>query len=303
MDDLPTLLRPLIDQPETAPQPVEWIAGQAQRRTRRRRGLTAATAVLVLAVPTWLVVRDEPTVDTTTGPSTSGPSTSGPSTSGPSTSGPSTDPFGAAAPWAGSPLPGSAAPTYVDAAASDPEAAALCPVLAPADLGDGARATPHMMAPGTLGSWGVQYDLPGAPGEPDDGALPTPDAGRTTFSVGATVMPPAPPDMAASTGIGSVRDLVVKRPQVHTWADGSVAGWGGDLPGMPEPDTTMTLEDGTVIEIPELFPDEDVDRPEAAVVQLQIGGADPSCLYTVHSYLGEAHVFHLIEHLRRVEGT
>jgi hypothetical protein len=109
--------------------------------------------------------------------------------------------------------------------------------------------------------------------------------------------------MAASTGTGSVRDLVVKRPQVHSWSDGSAAGWGGDLPGMPEPDTTMTLEDGTVVEIPGLFPDEDVDRPEAAVVQLQIGGADPSCLYTVHSYLGEAHVFHLIEHLRRVEGT
>jgi hypothetical protein len=71
---------------------------------------------------------------------------------------------------------------------------------------------------------------------------------------------------------------------------------------MPQPDTSTTLDDGTVVEIPERD-DEGIDRPEDVVVQLQIAGADPSCLYAVHSYLGEAHVLHLIEHLRRVEGT
>jgi hypothetical protein len=63
-------------------------------------------------------------------------------------------------------------------------------------------------------------------------------------------------------GIGSEPDLVVKWPQVHTWSDGSVAGWGDDLPGMPVPDSGVTFDDG-------------VDRPEESVVQLQIGGADP----------------------------
>lgn len=301
MDDLQTLLRPLLDRPETPPLPMDWIADRARRRTQRRRALTVATVAVALAavgVPAWLVAQPAtPDVDTrTAAPSATEPPTSAtpaaPSTSAP----PPADPFGSTPPWAAAPLPASAAPAYVEAAASDPDAAAKCSVVAPADLGEGAGATPRMTTRGQPGRWGVEYDLPGAPGTPDDGALATPDAGRNTFTVYAIVMPPPPPGMGESMGVDSVRDLVTQRPVVHTWSDGSVAGWGGDLPGMPQADTSVAV-DGELVPLPDQ-PAE--PEPEDMVVQFQLQGADPSCLYAVHSYLGEAHAFHLVEHLRRL---
>lgn len=309
MDDLQTLLRPLVERPESPPLPMDWIADQAQRRTHRRRALTVATVAVALAavgVPVWLVAQPAADVDTrTAAPSATAPPTSAmPSTTAtPATSTPPpADPFGPTPPWAAAPLPASAAPAYVEAAASDPDAAARCPVVAPADLGEGAGATPRMTTRGQPGRWGVEYDLPGAPGTPDDGALATPEAGRNTFTVYAVVMPPVPPGMGESLGVDTVRDLVTQRPVVHTWSDGSVAGWGGDLPGMPQPDTSVVV-DGEVVPIPDLTPGTPAGaepEPEDVVVQFQLQGADPSCLYAVHSYLGEAHAFHLVEHLRRV---
>ena len=302
MDDLQTLLRPLVERPETPPLPIDWIDDQAQRRTRRRRALTVATVAVTLAavgVPAWLVTQPAaPGVDTrTAAPSATAPPTSAtPATSAP----PPADPFGPTPPWAAAPLPASAAPAYVEAAASDPDAAAKCPVVAPADLGEGAGATPRMTTRGQPGRWGVEYDLAGAPGTPDDGALATPDAGRNTFTVYAVVMPPPPPGMGEPMGVATVRDLVTQRPVVHTWSDGSVAGWGGDLPGTPQPDTSIVI-DGEVAPIPDLNPGPPAEpEPEDMVVQFQIQGTDPSCLYAVHSYLGEAHTFHLVEHLRRL---
>ncbi|HMG45207.1 MAG TPA: hypothetical protein VK611_28000 [Acidimicrobiales bacterium] len=305
MDDLQTLLRPLIERPETPPLPIDWIADQAQRRTHRRRALTVATVAVALAavgVPAWLVAQPAaPGADTrTAAPSaTEPPSSATPPTSATSAP-PPADPFGPTPPWAAAPLPASAAPAYVEAADSDPDAAAKCPVVAPSDLGEGAGATPRMTTRGQPGRWGVEYDLAGAPGTPDDGALATPDAGRNTFTVYAIVMPPVPPGMGESMGLESVRDLVTQRPVVHTWSDGSVAGWGGDLPGTPQPDTSIVV-DGEVVPIPDLTPGPPAEpEPEDMVVQFQLQGADPSCLYAVHSYLGEAHTFHLVEHLRRL---
>jgi hypothetical protein len=119
--------------------------------------------------------------------------------------------------------------------------------------------------------------------------MPTPDAGRNTFSVDAVVMPPVPEGMGESLGAGTVRELVTNRPTTHTWSDGSVAGWGGDLVGAALP-PSRTEASGP-------------GEPQESFVQFQVQGADPSCLYSVHSYLGDEHAFHLVDHLRRVEGT
>jgi hypothetical protein len=258
-----------------------------RRRTHRRRGVAAATAALVVAVPTWLVARRDPAVDTTTGPSTTAstttsttPSTTSSTTTTPA-SGVATDPFGDAAPWTGPPLPASTAPAYVEAAGTDPDAAAQCPVLAPDDLGEGAGATPRASTGGGV-AWAVQYDLPGGPGEPDDVSLTTPEAGGSTFTVAAYRFPTPVAGWGAQVGVDSVDDLVTGRGRVHTWSDGTVVGWGEGIPG-PGP-----AADGEAIGWAA-----DLWRPDA----------DPLCLYTVSSYLGEEHVLHLIEHLRRVEGT
>ena len=46
-----------------------------------------------------------------------------------------------------------------------------------------------------------------------------------------------------------------------------------------------------------------VSEPPSMVIQFQLQGADPACLYTVDSGLSRDHAFHLLQHLRRVEGT
>jgi len=311
MDDLQTLLRPLVEQPETAPQPVEWIAGRARHRTRRRRGLQLATAAAVLAVPTWLVVRDDSGVDTTTGPAdTASTTTTVPPTTGAADAADATGAtgatgatwaagdggLGAAAPWSGAPLGAAAAPAYVQAAANGPDAAAKCPVVAPDDLGVGAAATPRPTSADETDRWGVSYDVPA-----------TSERGPGTFAVFAIVMPPGP------GGPSGVRDMVTQRSGTHTWSDGSVAGWG-DLPEDPRPPSTIVV-DGEVIDLDEILPpplpeeplstrgDSAVSEAPTTVVQFLLQDADPSCLYSVDSDLGRDHAFHLLEHLRRVEGT
>jgi len=300
MDDLQTLLRPLIEEPEAAPQPVEWIAGQARRRTHRRRGLQVATAAMVLAVPTWLVARSEPDVDARTGPAdTASTTTTTSTTSGPPTTAAAAEDgsalgLGATVPWAGPPLAAADAPAYVQAAANSPGAAAKCPVVAPDDVGEGAAATAQPTPPDDL-QWGVLYELP-----------PTTERGRTTFAVSAVALP------AGRQGRNEVPALVTERAATHTWSDGSIAGWG-DLPDDPRPPSTVVV-DGQVVDMDEVSPDlpdepismrggTAVSEPPSMVIQFQLQGADPACLYTVDSGLSRDHAFHLLQHLRRVEGT
>lgn len=273
MDDLQALLRPLVEQPETAPPPLEWFARRARRRTYRRRGLTAATAVLMLATPLWLVSRrDSPSeLRVSTGSSTT---TSPTVTISPTVPG---GPFGPNAPWAGDPLPASAAPTYLEAAAAAPDVAASCPLLAPVDLGEGAGATARVSTFGD-NAWSVEYDLPGAPGPPADGAVPTADSGRGTFAVTASLMPPPLRDLPPPWGdYDSLRARVEDLPQTRIWSDGSIAGWGhSSSPGSP-------------------------GAPVSHAVNFQLPDADPMCIYTTESFLGEAHALHLAAQLRRID--
>lgn len=273
MDDLQALLQPLVEQPATTPQPMTWFARRARRRTYRRRGLTAATAALLLALPLWVVSRrDTPSeLHVTVGPSTT-PTVTVTITTVPA------GPFGPTAPWAGDPLPASAAPAFLEAAAEAPDVAAACPILALDDLGEGARAVPRMNPSGE-NDWRVEYDLAGAPGYPAEGAVPTADAGRATFAVGASLLPAPLRDLPPPWGnYDSLRDRINDRSHTHTWSDGSIAGWG-DPEGPP-------LGPGA---------------PVSDVVHFQLQDADPMCIYTVETFLGEAHALHLVAHLRRID--
>jgi hypothetical protein len=297
MLDLHDALRPIIEQPTSAPPPVEHLAGRSRRRRTRRRAAGVAVAVATLAVPLWASRGDPPATTTrASDDSVAEPPSPGGSDAprAPSTTAAPTPPFGATAPWAAAPLPQAEVPAFVAAWNSDPAAAAECPLLAPDDLGEGRGATPRMTTRGQPGRWGVEFDLPGSPGEPEDQALPTPDAGRSTFTVYAVVMPPIPPGMAEQLGIDSVDDLVTQRPHVHTWADGSAAGWGGAI---------VVDEPGSGLATSETVPGEPPEPVVADAAYVRLPGAGSPCLYSVSTYLGEDHLFHLIDHLRRVESA
>lgn len=97
MVDIESALRPLVDDPESAPLPVTEIAARARRRRRRRRSVASAAALCVVAVLGARMSLDS-TADTTTvdrptpssAPTTASPPTTAPSTSVPTTTAPTT---------------------------------------------------------------------------------------------------------------------------------------------------------------------------------------------------------------------
>jgi Carbohydrate binding module (family 6) len=88
MVDVESVLRPLVDHPESPPRPVSEIASRARRRRMRRRLAAAAVAAVALVAVGTRMSLDSPT-DTTTvdrPTDTSAPSTVPPPTTAPPTS-------------------------------------------------------------------------------------------------------------------------------------------------------------------------------------------------------------------------
>jgi hypothetical protein len=283
--DLGELLDPLRH-PAAGPPPVEYIAARARRHARRRRARTGAgvVAVVAVAVPVLrLRPLDVPITVGAPGPIGTGtmvpaapggsvPPSSSPgrtrTSAGPTTTAPldtTVDPrlLTDDPPWAAPALAAADVPVNVAAWRAEARARAACPLLAPDDLGVGAGASPRATTRGQPGAWWVAYDLPGAPGEANI-QDPTADAGLETFSVSAVDYP---------GGVGTWAK------QVH-YADGSAIGYGpmgkGDLRLRP-------------------------DVPQPYLAYLNVAGS--KCLYMVNTYLGEDHLLHLLQHLRRVTGA
>jgi hypothetical protein len=263
VDDLHAALRPLVDEPATAPPPLDVLTARAGRRRARRRAGGIAVVAIAMAVPLWAITRPG-------GPATVRTSDDGTHDPVPATDAPGDSPFGPSAPWTAPALSLHEVPAFADAAAANPGVAAACPLLAPDDLGEGAGATPRLGLGGRAGAWSVEFDLPGGPGLPEDGDVPTADAGHNSFSISAVVMPPV--EETGTSGPDSVKDLVTRQPDAHTWTDGSAIAWDGG---------------------------ESVGLGWSATIWLE--GAAPDCLYHVTSFLSADHILHLVDHLRRVE--
>jgi hypothetical protein len=306
MDEIDIALRPLVDHPPAAPPPLDEIRARARHRRMRRRamvGAALAAAVVAVAVPVWnLRQPDRPSQLATIGSGTGGPAgtetanqpgqpatTEAPApTDGGSAAaaaeqqreepGPATPPppssltIDPTPPWSAAPLTAAEAAAAVEAWNGDPYARE-CPALAPDDLGEGAGATPRVTDRGLPGSWWVEYDLPGAPGEADI-QLPSADAGRATFFISATIGEPGYEFPVTEESINSW-------PNVHHWSDGSSVGWGVAGRGA----------------LQETNP----DWPTEWLAYMELEGS--RCMYQVGSYLSEEHLVFLLGHLRFVEGA
>jgi hypothetical protein len=310
MDEIEAALRPLVDHPPAAPPPLDEIRARARRRRMRRRavgGAALAAAVVAVAVPVWELRQPDRTSQLATiGSGTEGPAGTdtanqpgGPDVAEapPPTTGagsgdaaaaeeqrsdqggdpvpqpaPSSLTIDPTPPWSAAPLPAAEAAATVEAWNADPYARE-CPALAPDDLGEGAGATPRVADRGLPGSWWIEYDLPGAPGEADI-QLPSADAGRATFFVSATIGAPGYEFPVTEESINSW-------PNVHHWSDGSSVGWG-------------VAGRGTLQET-------NPEWPTHWLAYMELEGS--RCFYQVGSYLSEEHLIFLLGHLRFVEGA
>jgi hypothetical protein len=269
MPDLHDVLAPLTDSPARRPLPMETLARRAHaRQLRRRTAIAGATAVAVGVPGVLFATRHNDRQRVAVAPASAGPTAPVVATT---SEGVSTDP---APPWAAARLDAADAPAFLQAWSDDPYAKEKCPVLAPDDLGEGRGATARPTDRGKPGGWWVEYDLSGAPGEAEI-QRPVVAAGRAVFSVSAVIGTPG--------NENPVKEADITRwPHIRNWPDGSRAGWGVSGDGRDAP----TQPDGT---------------PTQWLAYLELHGSP--CLYQVGSYLGEAHLVHLIEHLRRVEGA
>ncbi len=165
-----------------------------------------------------------------------------------------------AAPWAATPLASDPVPDVLTEQWNAADNRSSCSALFPQEP-EGLAPDATIRSANFAGGWAVAWDRPSGPGRRADGEYCS-DCGRGAFGL-------------AGTGVVAAPEDPLRWPNLITWTDGNIAGYG--------------LEGDAA---------EDSGAPHLAFVVVEGQG----CLYNVWTFLGEDHLLRLLDSLRFVEG-